>query len=385
MLLSVENNLDQLPQTLFSFTASNLTAGGTSISIKNTNSFANQYAVQIGKTGEEQSEIRIINTPSGTILPLNTGTLVYDHPIDTPVYQTHYDKLIFKRSTVGTAGTATALTNGTISITPDSQFTQFNDTSGAATYAYKTQYYNSVSGDLSSESDWFVPGGPTFYSLQKLRQRSKEALYNSDYLKSDAIVDDWINEWGEEMTNVAIKANKGYAIGTASYAFGTAGYGTVTEGGFKQADKIEITFDGLTYIPSTEVPMNQYAESDIYSSLAPRHSWEGETTFRILPFGVLGTARFSFGKFNTPLVNDSDELPQSLRSYTTGCVEYVLYRAYDNDNKDAQADKHYNRFLKKVTDFTNEITPRDQTGPKTINLVEELSGSDNLLVSGEYY
>lgn len=373
MLLSVQNNLDQLPQTLFSFTASNLTAGGTAIAIKNTNAFANQYAIQIGATSEEQSEIRIINTPSGTILPLNTGTLVYDHPLDTPVYQIHYDKIIFKRSTAGTAGTATAITNGTISITPDSQFTQFNDTSGAATYAYKTQYINSVSGDLSSESDWFVPGGPTFYSLQKLRQRSKEALYNSDYLKSDAIVDDWINEWGEEMTNAAIKVNKGYSIGTASYAFGTAGYGTVTEGGFKQADKIEVTLDGSTYIPSTEIPMNQYAESDTYSSLGPRHSWEGETVFRILPFGDGGTARFSFGKFNTPLVNDNDELPQSLRSYTTGCVEYVLYRAYDNDNKDAQADKHYNRFLKKVTDFTNEITPRDQTGPKFINLVEELS------------
>ena len=268
------------------------------------------------------------------------------------------------------------MTNGTVNITPNSEFTDFDDTTGVTTYAYKTQFLNSVSSDLSSESDWFVPGGPTFYSMQKLRQRGKDALYNANYIKSDEVLNDWINEWGEQMTNAAIKVNKGYSIGTASYAFGTSGYGTITEGGFKVADKIEITWDGLTYTPSTEMPMSQYSESDTFSSLSPKHSWEGDTRFRILPFGQAGTARFSFGQINTPLSDDADELPHSFRSYTTGCIEYLLYRAYDNDNKDQVADKHYGKFRDSKNDFVNEITPRDQTGSKTINLVEDLSAND---------
>lgn len=374
ILVSVSNNLDQLQTTQLSYLLANVSSAGTTVLVKNINPFSVNSAIQLGKTGESQSEVRIPQgTASGGTINL-TSALLYDHSLDTSVFDIHYDQIIFKRSTVGTAGTATAI--GTSNITPNSEFTDFDDTSGAATYAYKTQFLNSVSGDLSSESDWFIPGGPTFYSLQKLRQRGKDALYNANYLKSDDILTDWISEWGELMTNAAIKVNKGYSIGTVSYAFGTSGYGTITEAGFKVADKIEVTTDGVTYTPSTEIPMNQYSESDNFSSLAYSHSWEGDNRFRILPFGALGTARFSFSKINTPLVNDADELPLSLRSYTTGCIEYLLYRAYDNDNKDQQADKHYGRFQLSKNDFINEITPRDQTGPKYINLAEPLSADD---------
>lgn len=384
MILSVDNNLDQLPQTLYSFTNGNLSSGGTAILIKNPNAFTNQYAVQLGKTGEEQSEIAVINTPTALLLPLNGGgTLLYDHPNDTPVFQIHYNKIIFKRSITGTVGTASAI--ATVTITPDSAFTEYNDTTGAVTYAYKTQFYNSVSSDLSSESDWFVPSGPSFYSLQKLRDRSRKALYNSTYITDDTVIDDWVNEWTEEMTNAAIKVNKGYSIGTASYGFGTSGYGSITEPGFKKADKIEITYSGVTWTKTSEVPMNRYSESDFFNPLSPLHSWEGDTVFRILPFGQAGTARFSFSQLSTQLVDDTDELPFPLRSYTTGCIEYVLYRAYDNDNKDAQADKHYDRFLKKVMDFTHEMTPRDATGPQTISFVDGLSGlNDDPTLTGEF-
>lgn len=381
MILSVENNLIQ-PTTLYSYLTNNISAGTTQIPVRNISGFSLNYAVQIGKTGEEQSEIRIIGAPSGTALPLQSGTLVYDHPLDTPIFQIHYNRIVFKRSITGTLGSAEPLS--TVTITPDSLYTQYNDTSGAVTYAYKTQFYNSVSGDLSAESDWFIPSGPTFYSLQKLRKRIKDALYNSSYLADDTVIDDWINEWVEEMNNAAIKVNKGYAIGTASYTFGTAGYGTITESGFKKATKIEITNDGISWTPSTEIPMSEYSESSIFSSVYPRHSWEGDTRFRILPFGNIGTARFSFGQLHTQLVDDSDELPMPLRSYTTGCVEYGLFRAKGKDNK--EDDPNYKRFLLKKNDFVSEMTPRDDTGPKMINIVEGLSGlNDDILLGTDFF
>jgi hypothetical protein len=316
--------------------------------------------------------------PSGNNLVI-AGTLRFDHSIDVPIHQIHYNKIIFKRSTSGTTGTPTALTDGTVAITPNLLYTEFNDTSGAVTYAYKTQYLNSVSGDVSSESDWFIPGGPSYYSLQKIRQRGRSAIYDTSIIKSEDDLTDWTNEWIEQMTNKAVKANEAYSQGTTAYSFGTAGLGTVTEPLFKYATKVEITTDGVSYTKSTEIPMQSFSDIDVFSSNAPRHAWINDTVFQVLPKGAAGTVRMTLGKIGTPLSDDADELPQFLRGYTTGCVEYLQYRAYDLDQKDALADKHYNRYLRGQIEFVSEITPRDQTGVKTIEFEEELSGNDDPL------
>jgi len=379
MLLSIQNNL-VTTQTINSRVTTNGTAGGTAIPVRNLNGFGAQYAVQLGMTGEEQSEIVIIDSPTDTFLPIYSGgTLRYPHPLDTPVYQINYSQVIFKRSTTGTAGTASAI--ATVSITPDSLFTEYNDTSGASTYAYKVQYYNPVSGALSTESDWFIPGGPSWYSLQRLRGRIKSKLNNAGFIKSDSDIDDWINEWIEEMTNKALKVNEAYSTGTASYAYGTAGFGTVTEPLFKYASKIELTSDNVTYQRSTEIPLNRYSTNDPFSSLTPRHAWVGDNVFQIMPNGNAGTAYMTLGKLQTQLVDDADELPTYLRGYTRGCTEYCLYVAKNLDEKDQAADKHFQKHLAAETDFIREITPRDQTGPKYIDLVEGIGSEDGILAS----
>ena len=376
MILSVANNLDSLPTTPYSFLSANVNVGGTALGVKNINPFTANYAVQLGKTGESQSEILVISGAPANGTVNTSGTIVYPHSLDTPIYQIHYDKIIFKRSTVGTAGTAVAI--GTTAITPNSQFTEYNDSTGTTTYAYKTQYQNSVSGDISIESDWFVPGGPTFYSLQAIRQRSKDALFNASYLKSDNVIDDWINEWVEIMTNSAIKVNQGYSMDTMSVNFDATGYGTITEPLFKTANKMEVSWDGgTTYITSTEIPINRFSEGDTYSGIYPKHFWQGDTTFGILPAGNAGIARITYSKLATRLVNDADNLPVSLRSYTTSCIEYILYKAFDNDLKRDYANDHYGKFAKSQMDFIHEVTPRDATGIKTIQFSESLSGGQD--------
>lgn len=375
MLLTVENNLASLPTTQYSYLTANGTAGGTVVPIRNVSGFNANWAIQIGKTGEEQSEILLANGISGTSLT-TSGTIVYPHPLDTPVYQVHYDQVIFLRSTSGTTVSPSAI--ATVAITPDSQFTEYNDPTGVSTYAYQVQYYNSLNGDLSGTSSWFSPGGPSWYSRQRLIKRAKDALYNADYLKDDSVVGDWINEWVELETNKALKVNEAYSIGTAAYAFGTAGLGTVTAPLFKYAQKVEITTDGITYRNSTKINLNQFESTDVYPNLRFFHYWAGDTVFGILPAGNAGTARFTMGNLSTQLVDDSDELPQYLRGYTTGCIEYVLYRAYDLDNKDKMADKHFNRHLQSEINFIKEITPRDFTGPQLIDLVEDITGENGL-------
>jgi len=155
---------------------------------------------------------------------------------------------------------------------------------------------------------------------------------------------------------------------------------------FKTANKIEISYDGIQYTNSREIPVNRFTNSDTFSSLYPQHSWIGDTVFMTLPQGNAGTARITYSKLATRLVNDSDELPLSLRSYTTSCIEYVLYKAFDNDLKRDYAGDHYGKFVKLQQDFIHEITPRDFTGPKTIDLTESLSGSeDSMDLNTEYF
>jgi hypothetical protein len=376
MLLQTENLLSAqvgIPQT---YVAVNLAAGGTALGVRNIAGFTNQYAVQLGKTGEELAEVLTISgAPSGTTI--NTaGTVKYPHPNDTPLYQIKYNQVIFKRSTVGTAGTAVAL--ATVDIIPDSLYTQYDDTTGATTYAYKTQFYNSITTDVSAESAWFVPGGASFYSLQRLRSRAKRNLYNAGYIKEDITVDEWINEWQEQMTNKALKVDQAYSIGTAQYSFGTAGLGTISEPLFKYAKRIEVTTNGQTYVNSAEISINQVSSSDTYDPLSPRHYWQGDTIFGIVPSGTLGTARMVLGKLQSEMTDDDDTLPQYLRGYTTGCLEYCLYRAKSLDSKDEAAEKHYLKFIKNQGDFVQEITPRDQTGIKMIEMVESTGSEDDL-------
>lgn len=371
MIISVENNLDKLPQTLYSYLSNSVTAAGTAIPVKNTNSFSGQDAVQIGKSGEEQSEIFVTSGVSGTTLLFNSGSLRFDHSLDTPVFNIRYNSIVILRSTSGTSGTATAF--ATVSITPDSLYTQYDDTSGASTYAYKTQYINTISGNISSESDWWTPAGLSYYSLGKIRQRIKDRLYNSNYLKSDDVINDWINEWLEELNTAAIKVNKDYLLGTTSFSFGTAGLGTITTSDFMYPRKIEITTDGENWTPTTEMPLNRFSDQDTFSSIFPFHSWQGDTVIKFLPTGSTGTARMTYSKGEAVLNDDADELPYPMRRYSRSFVKYGLYCAYENDNKIDLSNANYSKTQKDKSDFISEITPRDQTGAKMIDLLEPLS------------
>lgn len=386
MIIQIENNLDRLSSTLYSFTGNNISAGGTTIPVKNINSFRNLYAIQIGKTGEEQAEVLIVSgTPSGT--SVNTsGTIRFDHPIDTPIYSIHYDQIIIKRSTTGTAGSAISLSGGTINITPDSLYTNYNDEYGSASYAYKTQFYNSLSSDVSSESDWFTPGGPSFYSLSKIRERVRSRLYNSSYIKDDSIIDDWINEWLEEMNTAAVKVNKDYLLGSTSIAFGTSGLGTVTASDFMYPRKIEITTDGVNFVKSTKINVNEYDRNDTFSSNAPRHSWEGDTIVRFLPTGVAGTAEMIYSKGEAVLEDETDELPYPMRRYSRSFVNYALHCAYENDQKMDLSETNYSKAQKVKNDFINEISPRDQTGPQFIEMNDSLTGlQDDVTLATDYF
>src|SRR3990167_3796345 len=155
MLLRTKNNLTEgAPKTYLTF---NEVAGTNIIRWSNPNGFEASWGIQIGETGEEQTEVNVIsgNPSGGTAGTLTTNTL-YAHPVNTPVYAIKYDQVVFERATAGTTGTASPMANGTVTIQADQPFTQFDDTTGSASYGYRTYYRSSGLAANSTESDWKI-------------------------------------------------------------------------------------------------------------------------------------------------------------------------------------------------------------------------------------
>ncbi len=383
MIIKSLNNLTETaPKTYLSNTEA---AGTTVFRLRNSNGIGSAWAIQIGETGEETAEVLLLSgTPSGT-LGTSTAASRYEHPADTPLYGIKWNQVVFERSTAGTSGTATAITDGTVTITPDNYdpatkkgYTLFDDTTGSVSYAYRTYFRNSSIPLTSSESDWIVVT-PNFYSLAILRDRVKNSLWNAEFV-TDNTVDNWINEWKDEMTNALVSVNEDYAIGTVGVGFGTNGLGTVTTTDFKQPRKMEITYDaGVTYTLSTKQHLNEFDPNQTYLSSHPYHNWQGDNIFKIQPADSGGTAIVYFYRLGTPMVNDTDELPFPMRGYTKSFVDYGLGKAYQKDGKPNEANTRFADAFAQKQMFVNQSTPRDKTSTEMIELVENVSSEEDLI------
>ena len=375
MILKTKNDLIiSAPKT---YLTNDEVAGTTVIRWRNPSGFGSSWAVQIGETGEEKSKVYVLNGAAGATQGTLTGTTHFAYSADSPIYATKWDQIVFERSTIGTVGTATPMTNGTVTIQADHEFTQFDDTSGSSTYAYRTYFRSSGLAVNSTESDWITPSGFTFYSLAGMRQRVRDKLWDSNFIKDDLVIDNWINEWRDQMVNSLISVNEDYAIGTVNVAFDTAGLGTVTTTDFKQPKRIEVTYNGSDYFLSTKRDLNTYFPNETVNSAHPYHNWEGNTVLKVMPSTEAGTAKIWYYKTGTPMVNDTDELDLPIRSYTDSFVNYALGMAYQKDGKANEAQNKLNEANNQKNMFVVQSTPRDKSSQTFVQIQEVTSGDDS--------
>ena len=374
-IIRIKNNLDiNAPYTYLS---SSLSAGGTTIPIRNPNAFEASWAIQIGKTNEELAEILVLGTasPSGTALN-TTGTAKYNHPTDTPVYAIKYDQIKIYRNTSGTSTAATIL--GTVDIQPDNVYTQYDDTSGASSYYYRASYINSVLGTTSEteQSAWLGGSGFSFYSRGKLRERVKKKLYDDGYIKDDDTINDWLNEWLETMNNSAVKVNEDFSLGSTNISHGTDGFATITSDDFIDVRRVWFTTDGNSYYEGARIESNEYMPSDIFNSTMPRFYYHSDSVIAKLPNGEAGTASVLYYKRQPVMDNDDDGLPITMRSYTNSFVNYALGQAYMLDQKTDIGRDFLTLANNDLSNFQSNITPRGKTGPKFIQFTNSTSGED---------
>lgn len=376
MLIPSVNNLHiTAPKTSLLATE---VAGTTVFRLRNTAGFGSSWAVQIGETGEEQTEVLVLsgNPPAIGTLGTTTAASTFEHPADTPVYAIKFNQVVFERSTTGTAGTATPMTNGTVTYQADSKQTVFDDATGSVSYAYRTYFRNSVLAVNSLKSDWTTTAGFDFYSLASIRDRGKRKLWDSSFIKDDQVIDDWINELKDEFAKGAIAVNEDYALGTVDVGFdGTDGFGTVTTTDFQFIRRVDITYNGQDYFLATKMNVNDYLPDEEFSSVHPYIHWRGDTIFRVRPDESGGTARMTFYRFGTTMVNDTDILPPITRPFTRSFTDYVKLNAQYKDGKATQED--IDAFVTRETNkFVTYLAPRIRTGPTMVDVVEPVSSWD---------
>ena len=371
MIIQVKNDLHlDAPKTRLAFTES---SGASTLRWENPNGFQASWAIQVGEMGQEQTEVVLLNTstPAGTAGTI-TATTLYEHPADTPIYGIKFDKVVFEVSATGTAGTANPITGGTVKYQPDSKVTQFDYTTGASTDAYKSYFRNSVLESTTTESDWVTTAGLEFYTLGKLRQRVKDKLWDTGFIKNDDIIDDWINEWKEEMINEVIAVNQDYALGTEDVVFGTDGLGTISQADYTNLRRVWVTYGDGNY-RSIKTNINDWFPNQTFSSTHPQHAFIGNSVIQIQPADQGGTMSLHFYQFGTTLVNDTDLLPIPMRSFTKSFVDYGVAQALFKDEKDKSNEKT-NEANAAKSQFKAKLTPRDKSGPTYISIVESVSG-----------
>jgi hypothetical protein len=355
-------------------------AGTNVLRWKNPAQFGPSWAVQIGKTGMEQSEVVVLGTatPSGTAGTLTANTL-YAHPADTPLYAIKFDQMVFERATAGTSGTATPLTNGTVTIQADSPFTIFDDTTGTAGYGYRTYHRNSVTGETSVESDWITSSGLSFYSLGKIRQRVKDGLQDATYIPDDSQIDDWVNEWHQQMNNTMLDVNEDYGIGTCAISFtSSAEFGTITSSDFSGMTRRVWWVDNTGTYQAFKMD-STFPPEKIFNSTKPYYFFQGDSVIGRRPIESAGSMVLEYQKQQSLLTNDTDEVPVPMRGYTKSYVDYGLSRAKRKDNKQSEGDDYETRAYAQLEIFKKQITPRMRSQSTFIEVVEPIGNTGEWL------
>lgn len=364
MFIRIKNTLaDNSPKSNLT---SAIQAGANVVPVKNINNFQVNYYTQLGQTGEERSEIvQVAGTPSGGTFAC--GTTRFPHPSDTPAYSIKYNQVVIKRSTSGTAGSASLY--GTVSITPDHPFTQFEDTTTLPGYAYKTAFYNSALDVYSSDSNWITTDGYSPYSRAGLRDAVRKRIKNIPGIEDDDI-NLFLNEYMEMMRNGAVQVNEDYGLGTlnVSVGAGTQEY-LITDDLHRTPARVWMINGNGT------VAYNPIFTSDIDPSMdyswSPRFYLPGDNTIGFLPIPQEGgTAQVIQNELDEQLDSDDDEIPRPMKPYKTGFIDYATAMCYRQDGKDTLADSREVLAMRKIDMFKSEIDPRQRMTNQQVTMVE---------------
>lgn len=167
MIVQIVN--PDISENEITYLSADAAAGASSLTVQNTEGFTAGDYIVVGKYGVDQSELCKISTVSGNSTITLTAVLKFSHSIDTPITFVKYNQYVVysassKTGSYSQVGSAT-------DIEVDSDFSEFEDTSGSSSTWYKFRFYNSTSAQFSDYSDPVQGSGYTDDSVKAIMDR----------------------------------------------------------------------------------------------------------------------------------------------------------------------------------------------------------------------
>jgi len=348
--------------------SADVAASATSSTVENYQGFATNDYVVFGKLGEENTEIVLLTSvTANTTLGHTTGP-VFAHPARTPVSEIKYNQAKIYTASSET-GTYSLLT--TIDLTPDEDYTVYDDTTGTSATWYKIKYYNETTEALSSFSDPVEGVGYTEDSLYSMTDEILEEFGDPDSKEvSRKRVRNVIRGAVRKLTLELIKVLPDYRrqYTTQTLESGTATYDLPTR--FLAFQRVDVNYSGTSATNAYKAMFEDESEGEpdtTYQETDPRVFFRGDKFgLRPTPTGT-GTAFLWYWDYPEIMTEENDVhgLPYGARE---AIVSYSLYRLWIPKNREKSFDykKAYTEDKNDYVDFiarsrqfyTSSIHPR---------------------------
>lgn len=135
-----------------SFLTSAISAGVTTLNVKNNQKFALNDRIMIGEQGREKTEIVTVTGAVSAGQVLTIGATTFAHEADDPVYILRFDQVNFYRST-SESGEYTLVSGVALDVDNENLTTSYDDATGTSSSWYKVTFSHSITTQASALSD----------------------------------------------------------------------------------------------------------------------------------------------------------------------------------------------------------------------------------------
>ena len=330
-------------------------SSGTSLSVRNSDSFTVNWFVVVGEPGQERTELkRTTALPTATSITI-LSALSFSHPKSTPVYRSHYDQVSLERKP--SAGSYAEVSGSPFNIgwDNDDNKTFIAVSAGESTDTYRWRFKNSVSAEYTAYSDELAGTGVARTQVGHVINlvRKNPITKNVD----DETLLTYASDFQELVYDEVPKAwwfqKKGTAVSTAASDYDYP----ITS---NWSDFLSMKFVLYRYIsgdidetyPLTYSPLNEFYN---YKADANQSTDDVAHWWTILPPDS-NSADGYIGLHPTPKTDDCYIIPvyqyeiSALDSfgdtlvipYQKGYVDYILYRIFDDIKNDPDKANIYN-------------------------------------------
>lgn len=265
----------------------------------------------------------------------------------------------------------------TVSITPDQQYTQWDDTDALAEDYYRTEYYNSTSTLASTRSSIVAASEISGFSDFTLRAIEDEVLgelqdENEERRKRTEIDTDVNNAIRDLLSSVVSDVQEDYlsAYTTIDFVANVSEYSLPTD--FRKLSNIWISFNGVDYVKGSPMRIGDDIPNADYSQGAPFY-YIRDNVIGIRPAPTAAAtagAKIWYDRRIPSLRYEGDELPYFLRDYKATVVNYALYRAHLSDT-DPRARDYKAAYDEGKAMMIRSLSDRDPSSNKRIEIIND--------------